>query len=68
MNINLSVASLSRENNFNVLRLGAATGVFISHIFSVYGIGLVPIAKVLGYVSVNVFFIDYATFGMDFFV
>ena len=57
MNMNLSIVAGSRNNNFNALRLCAATGVFVSHLFVIYGMGVVPIAKVLGYVSVNVFFI-----------
>jgi peptidoglycan/LPS O-acetylase OafA/YrhL len=47
----------SRDNNFNLLRFSAATGVFISHTFLLSGIGFKPAAAVLGYISVNVFFI-----------
>ncbi len=53
----LSTLVASRDNNFNLLRFCAATGVFISHTFLLSGFGFKSAAAVLGYVSVNVFFI-----------
>jgi peptidoglycan/LPS O-acetylase OafA/YrhL len=53
----LSSLVASRDNNFNLLRFSAATGVFISHTFLLSGSGFNPAAAVLGYISVNVFFI-----------
>ena len=53
----LSELVQSRDNNFNLVRFGAATGVFFSHIFPLSGFGIKPGVLVLGYVSVNVFFI-----------
>ena len=53
----LSSVAASRDNNFNLLRFCAATGVFISHTFLLSGMGFKSAAVVLGYVCVNVFFI-----------
>ena len=57
MRKHLSDLVSSRDNNFNLLRFSAATGVFISHVFILSGIGMKPGTAVLGYISVNVFFI-----------
>ena len=47
----------SRDNNFNLLRFGAATAVFISHCPTIAGDGIVPVLTLLAYVAVNSFFI-----------
>ena len=57
MRKHLSDLVSSRDNNFNLLRFSAAAGVFISHVFILSGIGMKPGTAVLGYISVNVFFI-----------
>ena len=57
MSIHLASVTASRDNNFNLLRFCAATGVFISHVHPLAGMGRLPATSVLGYVSVNVFFI-----------
>jgi peptidoglycan/LPS O-acetylase OafA/YrhL len=57
MNIHLSSVAGDRDNNFNLLRFSAATGVFISHTFILSGTGFKSAAAVLGFISVNVFFI-----------
>lgn len=49
--------SSSRENNFQLIRLAAATGVFISHTFPLAGHGLGGKAQMLGHISLNIFFI-----------
>lgn len=49
--------SNSRENNFQLIRLAAAIGVFISHTFPLAGHGLGGKAQMLGHVSLNVFFV-----------
>jgi len=49
--------SNSRENNFQLIRLAAALGVFISHTFPLAGYGLGGKAQMLGHVSLNVFFV-----------
>ncbi|MCK5360281.1 MAG: acyltransferase [Gammaproteobacteria bacterium] len=56
MNVQLSTIAASRDNNFNLLRFCAATGVFISHTFLISK-GLKGPAAVLGFISVNIFFI-----------
>lgn len=47
----------SRDNNFNLLRFGAASAVFISHCPPIAGMGVVALTKLLAYVAVNAFFI-----------
>ncbi len=47
----------SRDNNFNLLRFGAATTVFISHCPPIAGLGTISITTLLAYVAVNSFFI-----------
>ena len=47
----------SRNNNFNLLRFGAATAVFISHCPSIAGLGTISITTLLAYVAVNAFFV-----------
>jgi len=53
----LSKYSISRENNFLLIRLGAAAGVFISHCFPLAGFGASGKPALLGFISLNVFFI-----------
>ena len=53
----LSTLSNSRDNNFNLIRAGAALGVFVSHCFPLTGYGFGGKAQLLGYLSLNVFFI-----------
>jgi peptidoglycan/LPS O-acetylase OafA/YrhL len=53
----LSVHAQSRDNNFQLIRFGAATGVFISHCFPLAGFGATGKPALLGYISLNVFFI-----------
>ncbi len=48
---------VDRDNNFNLLRFGAALAVFISHCPPVAGLGIISITTLLGYVAVNVFFV-----------
>jgi len=57
MSVRLSTVATGRDNNFNLIRFCAASGVFISHLYPLSGHGALPPAAVLGYVSVNVFFI-----------
>lgn len=53
----LDTYSLSKDNNFQLIRFSAALGVFISHTFPLAGYGLGGKAQMLGHVSLNVFFI-----------
>jgi len=53
----LSVLSETRDNNFNLIRAGAAVGVFISHCFPLAGFGIGGKSQLLGYLSLNTFFI-----------
>lgn len=46
-----------RDNNFNLLRFGAASAVFISHCPTIAGMGILPITTLLAYVAVNSFFV-----------
>lgn len=54
---NLKKISESRENNFQLIRFAAASGVFLSHTFPLGGFGLGGKAQMLGHVSLNVFFV-----------
>ncbi len=53
----LSTLSNSRDNNFNLIRAGAALGVFVSHCFPFTGHEFGGKPQLLGYLSLNVFFI-----------
>ncbi len=53
----LSVFATSRDNNFNLIRFGAALGVFISHCFPLSGYSVGGKPQLLGFLSLNVFFI-----------
>ena len=53
----LSTLSSSRDNNFNLIRAGAALGVFVSHCFPLTGHEFGGKPQLLGYLSLNVFFI-----------
>lgn len=53
----LADVSTSRDNNFNLLRFGAAGGVFLSHCVSVSGHGFGGKPQLLGFISVHVFFL-----------
>jgi len=53
----LKYFSNSRENNFQLIRLAAAIGVFFSHTFPLAGNGLGGKAQMLGHISLNVFFL-----------
>lgn len=53
----LGQLSESRDNNFNLIRFGAALGVFISHCFPLSGYGEGGKPQLLGFLSLNVFFI-----------
>lgn len=57
MSKRLSAVSNSKDNNYNLLRFGAALMVFISHCPEIFGMSIVPITELLAYVAVNVFFI-----------
>lgn len=54
---NLATLSQSHDNNFKLIRVSAATGVFISHCFPLAGFGNGGYPSLLGYISLNVFFI-----------
>ena len=51
----LSTLSNSRDNNFNLIRAGAALGVFVSHCFPFTGHEFGGKPQLLGYLSLNVF-------------
>lgn len=53
----LSDVEASRDNNFNLVRLLAASGVFASHCFSLSGYSEGGKPQLLGFISVNVFFV-----------
>ncbi len=53
----LNTFSESRDNNFNLIRFGAALGVFFSHCFPLAGFGYQGKEYLLGFVCLNVFFI-----------
>ena len=53
----LSDLSESHDNNFNLIRFGAALGVFISHCFPLSGYSFGGKPQLLGFISLNVFFI-----------
>jgi len=53
----LSEYSGSRDNNHQLIRFGAATGVFISHCFALAGFGATGKPALIGFISLNVFFI-----------
>jgi peptidoglycan/LPS O-acetylase OafA/YrhL len=55
-NTTLAAACHGRDNNFNLLRFGAALAVFISHCPTIAGLGVISITTLLGYVAVNAFF------------
>ncbi|MEM7193620.1 MAG: acyltransferase [Pseudomonadota bacterium] len=47
----------TKDNNFQLIRFGAATGVFVSHCFSLAGFGATGKPALLGFISLNVFFV-----------
>lgn len=53
----LSAFSESHDNNFNLIRIAAALGVFISHCFPLSGYSFGGKPQLLGFLSLNVFFI-----------
>ncbi len=53
----LSSLSETTNNNFQLIRLLAALGVFLSHTFPVGGFGLGGKAQLLGHLSLNTFFL-----------
>ena len=55
-NTTLAAVCHGRDNNFNLLRFGAALAVFISHCPAIAGLGVISITTLLGYVAVNAFF------------
>lgn len=55
--IALSECAQSRDNNFQLIRFAAAVGVFISHSFALGGFGATGKPALLGFISLNVFFI-----------
>ena len=57
MKNSLGELALSRDNHFQLLRLCAAGGVFVSHCFPLAGFGATGKAALLGFISLNVFFI-----------
>lgn len=57
MSQRLSSCLNGRDNNFNLLRFGAATAVFISHCPGIAGLSIISITTLLGYVAVNAFFL-----------
>lgn len=57
MSRRLSSCLEGRDNNFNLLRFGAATAVFVSHCPGIAGLGIISISTLLGYVAVNAFFL-----------
>ncbi len=59
MNLSANLASVTdqRNNNFNLLRFGAATAVIVSHSFILSGNEPNSLPRILGFVAVNCFFI-----------
>lgn len=54
--VSLAAVCDSRDNNFNLLRFGAALAVFVSHCPPLAGLPVISITTLLGYVAVNAFF------------
>jgi len=53
----LQSITASRDNNFNLLRIGAAMAVILSHSFILTGNEPNALPRILGYVAVNCFFV-----------
>ncbi len=57
MSLRLSSCLEGRDNNFKLLRFGAAAAVFVSHCPGIADLDVISITTLLGYVAVNVFFL-----------